>query len=124
MIEKLLGEAVDAAIFGGVVTAVNHKMSPTPAAPMWTGAVGSTAMTLMRQTRGRSTWHELWVVECGRAAVQVGRYSAYPDALAGIGQWGEYLHSGGSIAAWRRPQRVTATARRVPARTAIAAKAR
>jgi hypothetical protein len=110
MFDELIDGLVMGAAAGAASTWAGHKMTPTPGIPIWTGAVGDTAMTLMRETSGRRTHYELWVVELGQAAVQVGRYPVYPDAVAAIGQWGKYLHGGGTIASWRVSQRPTQTA--------------
>lgn len=94
MFDELIDGLVMGAAAGAASTWAGHKMTPTPGIPIWTGAVGDTAMTLMRETSGRRTHYELWVVELGQAAVQVGRYPVYPDAVAAIGQWGKYTCMG------------------------------
>jgi len=58
-------------------------------------------LTVVQLTQGSRTSYQLFAV-AGGAWLQVGAYWLYPERLAAIQSRQEYLHGGGTVAAWVR----------------------
>jgi len=103
MMDVSLGAAVRGAMLGGAVGAagtwVDRKMAPTRQIPVWTGAVGDTALTLIQVVSGTYQYYQLFTVMPGESH-SVGTYWQYPDALAAVAQGTQYLQQGGTVRQW------------------------
>jgi hypothetical protein len=101
MIAALIGAAARGAGAGAGFGYLNRRMTPPSQAPIWTGVVDGTTLTLMQNTvRGRM-WFELFAVLPG-AWHSVGSYAMYPAALSAVQTWTRFLEGGGSVEAWQR----------------------
>ena len=97
----IINAAIRGATAGAAATWVNQKMQPTRTVPVWTDQIGKVTLTLVQVTHGTRTYYQLFAISAG-AWLQVGIYGLYPEALAGVQSWQEYLRSGGTVEAWVR----------------------
>jgi hypothetical protein len=109
LINMIFNAAIRGATAGAAATWVNQKMQPARTTPIWTDQIGTVTLTLLQATHGTRTCYQLCAISAG-AWLQVGMYGLYPEALAGVQSWQEYLRRGGTVEAWVRqslPQKET-----------------
>jgi hypothetical protein len=120
-VEKVIGAAIGAAVFGATVSVVNKKMQ-TGSRPVWTGACNGTVITVLEHTVHGHVGYEVFGSGGGKC-VSLGRYPTYPQGMTLVEQWNDYLKNGGTLKAWLahcQPQPVKATTQRVSPQKAIA----
>jgi hypothetical protein len=101
LIKTILNAAIRGAAAGAVAMWVNQKMQRARTAPVWNGQIGTVTLTLVQVTRGTRIDYQLFAISDG-GWQQVAAFSLYPEALAGIQSWQEYLRGGGTVEAWVR----------------------
>ena len=102
MIGALIGIAARSAVagagFGAGVTATQRVMD-NRTTPIWQGAVNDTVLVLMSvHTHGRQSY-ALHVIN-GGVTHPGGAWWTYPEALATVTGWQQYLTNGGTVMAW------------------------
>jgi hypothetical protein len=102
MIGALIGLAARSAVAGagfGAGYNATQRVMDNRVTPMWQGTVGDTALVLMSvHTHGRQSY-ALHVVY-GGVSHPAGAFWTYPEALAAVTGWQQYLTNGGTVMAW------------------------
>jgi hypothetical protein len=102
VIGALIGIAARSAVAGagfGVGATAAHRVMDNRVAPIWQGTVGDTVLVLMSvHTHGRQSY-ALHVVN-GGVSHPAGAFWTYPEALAAVTGWQQYLTNGGTVMAW------------------------
>jgi hypothetical protein len=104
MIHMLIGAAARGLAVGAGVSAgatIAQKHLDNGSQPLWQGSVGNVVLVLMsNRCHGRQSF-SLSVIENG-VARPAGSWWTYPEAVAAVTNWQQYLNGGGTVAAWLR----------------------
>jgi hypothetical protein len=104
MIHMLIGAAARGLAVGAGVSAgatIAQKHLDNGSQPLWQGSVGNVVLVLMsNRYHGRQSF-SLSVIENG-VTHPAGSWWTYPEAVAVVTNWQQYLNGGGTVAAWLR----------------------
>jgi hypothetical protein len=111
----MFDEMVDAALMGAAVGAastwVSRQMQPDSSRPVWQGELNGVVLTVVETNHHGYLGYAVSVIADGRCW-SLGRFPTYPQCVAVVQQWDEYLQHGGTVRAWlehwQRPQPVPA----------------
>ena len=102
MIHMLIGAAARGLAVGAGVSAgatIAQKHLDNGSQPLWQGSVGNVGAGAHVQPLSRAAEFQPVVIENG-VIHPAGSWWTYPEAVAAVTNWQQYLNGGGTVAAW------------------------